>query len=137
MYAALGICALVLLLLNLLNVLRLRLRLRKAQREAAQIRHEAATARQQTEDAEVKLQTILQAMEELVAVGENMAHFAQANAVALAISKTAREHWKSYAIALEVLCECCAEDDGTGAENARDVIQHEREILRFLGEYDD
>ena len=47
-----------------------------------------------------------------------------------------REHWKSFAIALEVFCECCADGDHCGANHAMSVIQREREILRSLGEYD-
>ena len=49
----------------------------------------------------------------------------------------AKEHWKSYAIALEVLCECCADGDLAGADQALVIIQSERETLRLLGEYDD
>jgi len=60
-----------------------------------------------------------------------------ASTVALMFATYARDHWKTYAIALEVLCECCAEVDASGAENARRVVQDEREILRFIGEYDD
>lgn len=74
---------------------------------------------------------------ELTTINSERGVLASMNTVALATAKAAREHWKSYAIALEVLCECCAEGDSTGANNASSVIEYERNILHSLGEYDD
>ena len=49
---------------------------------------------------------------------------------------TVKEAWKSHALGHEVLMECLADNDATGATNAVKAIANSRQILRDLGEYD-
>jgi len=55
---------------------------------------------------------------------------------AITYLKGSIEAWKDYALAYEVFCECCAEGDQVGAENACKQIQLARSSLKMLGEYD-
>ena len=48
----------------------------------------------------------------------------------------AQEAWKSHALGHEVLMECLADNDVTGATNAVKAIANSRQTLRDLGEYD-
>lgn len=133
MNVVLGICAVLVLLSNLyaLSVAR------RAKRDAVRHFAEANTQRTRAETAEKQLLVLFQESEAWIQSVQDATASIHVSTALLAMIKAGREHWKGYALALEVLCECCAEGDGTGARNAQDAVERERDMLRFLGEYDD
>lgn len=66
---------------------------------------------------------------------EDLVLFSNSNVIHVGTARFRAKHWKSLALALEVFCECCADSDRSGAENARKEIERERRLLRQIGEY--
>jgi len=114
----------------LLSALYCHLQMRKARREAAEAQTSEATTRE-------GVQNVLDATQGVVNDFLGMHDQAAILYVTNTLHRVARDQWKALALALEVLCECCADRDEAGADNARKEAQRRRDALRIIGEYDD